>query len=133
MLSYSVVLYCTVFYCIAWYIFCYLMVLHGIASDSRGPTSIVRGASESGKRSYTTSPRGTNILHYLVGRIKPEHFMMQNICMATESTSSFYQNEPNKMQNKNVGKTAAQLHFSAKIENCSSSPPFRRHPRILCL
>ena len=105
-----------------------------IATDSRGPTSIVRGASESGKRSYTTSPRGTNILHYLVGRIKPEHFMMQNICMATESTSSFYQNEPNKMQNKNVGKTAAaQLHFSAKIENCSSSPPFRRHPRILCL
>ena len=96
--------------------------------------SIVRGVSESGKRSYTTSPRGTNILHYLVGRIKPEHFMMQNICMATESTSSFYRNEPNKMQNKNVGKTAAaQLHFSAKIENCSSSPPFCRHPRILCL
>ena len=26
-----------------------------------------------------------------------------------------------------------QLHFSAKIENCSSSPPFRRHPRILCV
>ena len=64
------------------------------------------------ERSYTRSPRGTNILHYLVGRIKPEHFMMQNICMATESTSSFYQNEPNQMQNNTLGKAAAaQIHL----------------------
>ena len=64
------------------------------------------------ERSYTTSQRGTNILHYLVGRIKPEHFMMQNICMATETTSSFYQNEPNKMQHNSLGKAAAaQIHL----------------------
>ena len=86
------------------------------------------------ERSNTTSPRGTNTLHYSVGRIKPKHFMMQNICMATKTTSSFYQNELNKMQNNTVGKAAAaQLHFFGQNRKLQFFAPFRRHPRILCV
>ena len=51
--------------------------------------------------------------------------MMQNICMATKTTSSFYQNELSKIKTTLLERLPRlNSIFSAKIENFSSSPPF---------
>ena len=81
-----------------------------------------------------TSPAWNKYSALFSRKDNPEHFMMQNICMATTTTTTFYQNELSRMQNKSIGKTAtAQLHLFGQNRKLQFSAPFRRHPRILCV
>ena len=94
-------------------------------ADSRGPVPIERGASESGNVLTQQAPRGTNTLHYSVGRIT------LNTLWCRISVWRQQQHHHSTRTNSARCKTTLlerlprlNSFFSAKIENFSSSPPF---------
>ena len=95
-----------------------------LTSDSRGPIPLERGASESGNV-LTQAPRGTNTLHYSVGRITLNTLWCR--ISAWRQQQQQHSTRTNSAGCKtNLLERLPRLNsiFSAKIENFSSPPPF---------